>query len=523
MDKKYLEKSVRTLLWGIIAIGFIFTRIYKLDVLPAHINIDEAGSAYDAWCLANFGVDRAGNSWPLYMNNFGTGQSSMIVFLMAGLIRITGYSIWSVRIPVVVFSLINLIFGCLLGKKGFRQIPYSGEIVGLLIVFCPFFVFQSRFGLDCQLMLGCSTLFIYLLLNAIEKGGLWRYIITGIWGGLTMYSYVLSYLIIPIFLLMFFIYTIATKRFHILEWLVMGIMMLAVSFPLVWTQIINKFNLEEVHLGIFTLTKMTWYRGQEIMKPSIESIIKTLAVIFKGDSIDFSCVPGYWNLFFLTVPLAIIGLLSTIIRPLRRIVDEEDRTSGLVADTCLMWFVSFILIGSVIEPRVYRLNAVFTAIVVIAVRGLLFFYKLIKKVRLKEIVVSVVIVAYCLCGISFIRYYFTKYPVEYPVLYYFNSPMADAVSYVIDHKDLQDVTTYTSARPIFALPGSDFPPNTIDVPLDGSWPWRNFYFGSLPEIQEDANYIVANDQFEEYKEELRDHGFSEIEFADCSLFVMHNK
>ena len=45
----------------------IFLRTYKLDEIPAGINVDEAGMAYDAFCLSKFKVDRALNHLPVYL------------------------------------------------------------------------------------------------------------------------------------------------------------------------------------------------------------------------------------------------------------------------------------------------------------------------------------------------------------------------------------------------------------------------------------------------------------------------
>ena len=62
----------------ILAVFFILvfiTRIYKFGEIPSFIQVDEAGAAYDAYCLAEYGVDRYLNSYPLYLINFGGGQS----------------------------------------------------------------------------------------------------------------------------------------------------------------------------------------------------------------------------------------------------------------------------------------------------------------------------------------------------------------------------------------------------------------------------------------------------------------
>ncbi len=70
MNKKVINSIVIVLIF-IMAFGL---RIYKLGEIPHGINIDEAGMAYDAFCLLHFRVDRSLNQLPVYFVNFGGGQ-----------------------------------------------------------------------------------------------------------------------------------------------------------------------------------------------------------------------------------------------------------------------------------------------------------------------------------------------------------------------------------------------------------------------------------------------------------------
>ena len=69
----------------------IFLRSYKLEQIPDGINVDEAGMAYDAFCLANFRVDRALNKLPVYFVNFGGGQSVLYGYITAIFIKLFGF------------------------------------------------------------------------------------------------------------------------------------------------------------------------------------------------------------------------------------------------------------------------------------------------------------------------------------------------------------------------------------------------------------------------------------------------
>ena len=109
------EKKYTIILIAMLMVGII-TRIIGFGKIPIGINVDEAGIMYDAYCFANYGTDRFDNSYPIYMINFGGGQSALYTYIAAGLIKIFGFSLTVVRIPAVIFSILYLIFAFLITK-----------------------------------------------------------------------------------------------------------------------------------------------------------------------------------------------------------------------------------------------------------------------------------------------------------------------------------------------------------------------------------------------------------------------
>jgi len=86
----------------ILLILIIFTSTYKLGKVPYGLHVDEAGMAYDALALSNLGTDRYLNKFPVYLINYGGGQSAMYAYLTALLIKIFGYSTIIIRLPSVI-------------------------------------------------------------------------------------------------------------------------------------------------------------------------------------------------------------------------------------------------------------------------------------------------------------------------------------------------------------------------------------------------------------------------------------
>ena len=120
--------------------------LFALGEIPAGLNLDEVGMAYDAWCLANYGVDRYLKPFPVYLTNYGGGQSAMYAWLAAGLIALTGSaSSLVLRLPAMAFGLMAMAFGALavheiMGKKH----PKAWFAFGLFYLVCPYFTMASR-------------------------------------------------------------------------------------------------------------------------------------------------------------------------------------------------------------------------------------------------------------------------------------------------------------------------------------------------------------------------------------------
>ena len=83
-----------------------------IDKIPMAWHPDEAGSAYDAWCIANYGVDRYRMSYPVLFTNFGGGgQSALYTYMASFFVKIFGMSLYVFRIPAAIMSLAVMFSG----------------------------------------------------------------------------------------------------------------------------------------------------------------------------------------------------------------------------------------------------------------------------------------------------------------------------------------------------------------------------------------------------------------------------
>ena len=171
---EFCEKHYKKILFIFILL-IIISRIYKFGELPKAIGVDEAGAAYDAYCLANYGVDRYLNSFPLYLVNFGGGQSSLYAYLSVIFIKLFGSNIVSYRLPSLLIFCIGIICSYLLIEE--YKDKKTALLFTFLIIICPWHIIYSRIGLDCNLLSGMFMLDLYLLHKAKKN---YQYIIAGI-------------------------------------------------------------------------------------------------------------------------------------------------------------------------------------------------------------------------------------------------------------------------------------------------------------------------------------------------------
>ena len=154
--------------YAFLTLVFLVLRLYKLDEVFAGLHVDEAGIQYDAYCIANYHVDRYLNSFPVYMINYGGGQSALYTYLVAILYKLTGTSsVFLLRLPIVCSNYLL----CLCTALLFRH--YKGKAAGwtafLIMMFMPYMMMQSRFALDCNLFVAALSITTLCLVKAADQ------------------------------------------------------------------------------------------------------------------------------------------------------------------------------------------------------------------------------------------------------------------------------------------------------------------------------------------------------------------
>lgn len=514
--KEFLKKNYYYLSLGAIFALFLVTRLWRITTLPSNLHIDEASIAYDAWCLANYGVDRYLKSWPVYLINFGGGQNVLYCYILAGLFKLFGYHFFLIRMPAVFFSFLNILFGIRIVRKIYPEKRWLSLFVGALLTICPYFILAGRFGLESNLMLGMSTVFLYCFICAAESGRYVWYILAGIAGGLVLYTYAISYMVLPVFLFLGFIYIVWIRRFSFLRWISMAIPMGILALPLLLVQYINAFDLEEMHLGPFTITKLPVYRVSEIGRFSKEYIVQIFKSVFIGDWARYNSIPEFPNMYYITIPLIVLGIMRLLVLCRKSFAKREFAPQIYL----FFWFVITFLAGGSIESNCNRVNGIYFCAIFLAAEGILFLMDILKKQR--RMIPAICSVLYGISFLSFGMYYYGgSYAKDYYPLDYFHNTISEAVEFLEENPQYQNRMTYMADVPIYLALSMLRSPYEMRFDENEYLFFDYYYCSSLPEIEEECNYIV-NNIYAEYADELRSLGYMEKRYAEYSLFIWDN-
>lgn len=498
----------------------VFMHFYNLGNVPYGIHIDEAGMAYDAYCLANYSVDRYLNALPVYLINFGGGQSALYAYLAALLIIITGkLNIWIIRIPGAVIGMLAWFAGGKIIQK------CMGEKWGLLASFFlaifPYFSMQSRFGLDCNLLFGISTVGIYLLLLAEDKKKKVYFILAGLTWGICYYTYALSYIGNTLFLAAVLVYWLYHKRITWKQCFCFGIPVVLLAFPLLLVIIINSFGLPEIKMGIFTIPVLPNYRGSELIFTELWSNFCVVwQSILSHDWIPYNALDRFYTMYGLSIPFALIGVVQIIKNVKKTLLDRKYSIHMIFFFLLCSWLIVGMMLGGD-GPNINKLNGIFFAVfycVLYGIKCVWFFLndflcsqkakeKLPQIVRLwsAKILALILICLYLIDFVSFTDTYFNKYPIEeYPQML-FADTYEDILEF-IESETGEPKSVYVDASYIYYLLSARVNPYEItwdELRVKTHW---KYLFGLPDEIYENCIYIVRETD-EDFIARLKEHPF----------------
>lgn len=504
MDKRRKLEGREGVLYLILFALALFVRVYKLGILPYGLHVDEAGMAYDAWSLANWGLDRYYKFYPVYFLNYGSGQSVLYGYCCALLMKFFEPGMVLYRIPAVVFGMLTWLFGSLLIRENIGR--KEGLIGAALLAVCPFFVLTSRMGLDCYLFSGAAAVSLYLLTRAIraekKSRALLLYLLSGISFGSCLYTYILSWLVLPLFLAMTFLYLFWIHRTSLPKMICLGIPLGILAAPLLLMLAINTFDLPEIATAYITIPKLLGYRGAEVsFRNAINNIPSLVQAFFFYDDWRYNSVPTWFSMYPVSVPFAIAGMVQGG----RETLEAVRKKKWSVTALAFFWLTAQIGMGLLIElPNVNKMNGVYFILVYFTVLGIKKCWNGLKSAKGKRIFAVCVGGLYVLFAAGFVKYYFTDYTEDTTPLSLFGDTYADILEEWAPV--IGDKPVYVDCGYAYYALGEGLSPMEFQLVEQGDKERGQIHFDAdTSSIDEDGFYLLFRS--ESFTEQLLEDGF----------------
>ncbi len=309
----------------ILSVQLLFL-VYKIDSFP-NVFIDEANGMYDAWCLAQWGVDSHLIKNPVYLQSYwGQGQSILYPILGGLSMKLFGYKIWAYRIPLIMIALLNTVVVYYVSCKYKVR-----EKLFYILTICtsPYLLTMTRFSMDCNVaiyMISIGSMVIFAgvsELNHIKRKILLMIGISFL--AASTYSYNVSWIFLPVYILVISAYLIKSGKLRISELMYTGTTMLIEMLPIIIFAI--RSNIESLNQTIqilwWTSPKLPIGRRDASIIVFDKNIILNIAHnVYDGmkmflsgtDGLSWNSVANFGPYYMFSLPFFIIGIFVLIKR-----------------------------------------------------------------------------------------------------------------------------------------------------------------------------------------------------------------
>ena len=351
----FIDKYYFVFLMLIFAV-FLLSRLLKLESFPNGLHVDELAVAVDAKSILLNGTDRWGYRFPAYFYDYGNGQNALYVYIEAFMLMFLPSTIFVLRLQAVIWG--ALAFFAMYGicyeiteKKGYSLI---GPV---LVTTLPMYIMSERWALEAYLFLPVAVITMYFLIRAVKYQKWPDWMLAGIFMGTSLYTYAVSYMAWPIFLILAFIYLIILKKIKVKNCVAFVIPLGILGFPLVLYQLVNFRIIEPLHFLMTDYIPLPYSRGEEM---SISNVIRNLKyfkeLFLGGDELTYNAFPEFGTIYMFLIPLVIAGFVICIKETAESIRKREFTPLALIL---FFWFGGTVFMLVVKGPNVNRVNELF--------------------------------------------------------------------------------------------------------------------------------------------------------------------
>ncbi|OGK41142.1 hypothetical protein A3A74_02255 [Candidatus Roizmanbacteria bacterium RIFCSPLOWO2_01_FULL_35_13] len=404
----------------IISLG-LFMRSYRLSVNPVALFVDEASIGYNGYTILSSGKSEAGDLMPIFFYSLEDFRLPISIYSTVPFIAMLGLNEVAVRLPSVLYGVLTIFFLYFIGKE------IKSKLFGLLAAFIgttmPWLFHYSRTGFEYTSYVAFFSLTWLLLFKSLHNN---KFIYPAfLVAAITLYTYHPAKLVMPLFLLGFFIIYRQTY-YRAKKTILIGLLIfIVISLPIIISisngKGMSRFNT----ISVFS-KNLTPY--EKVKKTAYNYFIQLSPVYFlKGEPSTHTrhFINGLLPILIVTLPFLLVGIINiilTINKPL----------SQLLAYLVFLYPLGgAVIIGGPFTSRSVIGASLFVVIISI---GLSTTAHLINRFIAKPVFIVVTTLLILFNFGLFLNYYFVLYPFKSADFQGWQYGTKDIVNYFSSHQ-----------------------------------------------------------------------------------------
>lgn len=363
----------------LILLAGCLVRLAALDKSPLGLHQDEAYSAYNAWSVMHYGVDSYGYVRPVYYTVWGSGMNVLYSWLTMPFLALLGTTVQAIRLPQAILGCLSIpvVYG--LGKEMLDA--RTGLLFAGILAINPWHIQQSRFGLESALAVPCFLFSMYFLCRYLngKRRSVWG---AAFFAGLTLYSYALTWILVPGVLILCLIFF--RKRFCFDRRLLgAALLLFGMAVPLLLFLAVNFDWIPEIRTGVFSVPKLPALRTGE-MELSLSAFKRRflwlVAMLWaQHDDMWWITSETAGSYYYISTPFILIGLLWHM-----KLLIDRVRKKRALPLTFLMaiWFAVAFAEGCCIDlAKYHKVNYLHIPVIFYGCLGIICVLKLLYRMK----------------------------------------------------------------------------------------------------------------------------------------------
>lgn len=417
-----------------IVLAGLLVRLYQLDKLPPGLDWDEASTGYNAFAIAQAGIDEWGVRFPLIFKGFGDYKLPLYIYITATLVKLFGLSVFATRLTAALFGTFAIF---VIYRLAFALFKHQGValVSAFFLAFSPYSVFFSRIGIDMILAHALILIALWMYAEYINSKKSVYFCFSVIFLLISLFAHNLARVVSPLLLIAALIGSLYVSKKP--QQLIGGLLLSAVVFGFLFMQL-SGGGLNRVKLvGVFGENKgsvIEINQFREDHKNSLLSKVLENKLTFYAYQLGSQYVAhfgtaylgGFNNsgivqtsfyppLFYILLPFYFFGMVL-VLQGIFGSGKQKDKWQYMLL---LLWLLVAPLSSAITEgaPVGKRYLGALGSFEIIASYGLWTTISSIKNISLKNAVMGVVALLYGAQLVHFLYFYFVSVPYRWGHIY----------------------------------------------------------------------------------------------------------